>query len=413
MRMAIDEIQRRWFPPPLFARLTRRERAETLLLIAVGILGVGFRFFLAGISVGCDDADIWKEHADLIAAHGVGFAYEHIELESLQFNHPPLMGYLSLWARHVAGSDMVMFSFLMKLPGLLVEVMAAALIWRLWLERNMVTAARAFAAYGVCPTLILVSGFHGNTDCAYAGLTLLSFYLMREKNAPLLSGLALAAALNVKIVPVLMIAPLLSQCRSWTSVFRFSLGAAAAIIPFVPFLLTVPHALYRNVVEYNSQQLDWGVHAFLRTASDEAVIGQAMRAFTGKYVRLGRYVIMAAIVATSVLAAFRPQRLGYHVGAAAWALFLVLTPGFGVQYTVCVLPLLFAADLRRAVVFGLLAAAMLIFVYLPNTKLVLPLHGTVQYYPWPPIALLFGVLAWAVLVSYLGATMKKLVVTRD
>lgn len=390
--------------------MSRWERAKVFLLLAVGGVGLASRFWLASKSVGCDDADIWKEHANLIATHGLRFTYQHPELEAFPFNHPPLMGYLALWARHVSGSSMVQFAFWIKLPGLLTEVMTAYLIWSLWSKWSPLTAAWAFMAYGTSPTLIAFSGFHGSTDCAYAGLSLLSFYLLCEKRSPLLSGLAMAAALNVKILPVLMIAPLLAQCRSWREVLRWSLGASAGIVPLLPFVVTVPGAVYHNMVAYNSQQLEWGLYAFLKYGNEEAMLKGGLQTLTNEYVRNGRYLILASIIAVSVLAALRSHRLGYQLGAAAWALFLVLTPGYGVQYSVCILPLLFATDVRCAALYGALAGVMLFFIYGARLKLVLPLHGLVQYYPWPKIAVLFGVLAWAVLLGYLVKTVKRLVV---
>jgi hypothetical protein len=405
----------RWSPTSIFVGVNARERARVGLLIAVGVVGLAFRFWLANNSIGCQDADIWKEHADLIATRGgVGFAYEHPELEYMPFNHPPLMGYFSVLARRLSGSDVVRFSFLMKLPGLLAEVMTAGLIWSIWSKRNARAAAGAVAAYAVSPTLIMVSGFHGNTDCAYAGLTLLSFYLLCEKNAPLLSGLALAAALNVKIMPVLLIPPLLTQCRSWRQVLLFSAGTAAAIVPFLPFLVANPSAMYRNMVAYNSLQMEWGLHAFLSYANDEAMLGGMFRRFTIEFIRKGRYLIVGTIVAMSVLAAFREQRLRYQyqLGAATWAIFLVLTPGYGVQFSVSVLPLLFAANVGRAVAYSVLAGAMLFFIYGANMTFVLPLHGGVQYWPWPKPAVLFGILAWAVLVGHLVTFSKRLAAGR-
>ena len=135
-------LRHRWSPTAIFVGANARERARIGLLLAVGVVGLAFRFWLANNSIGCQDADIWKEHAALIATRGgVGFAYEHPELEYMQFNHPPLMGYLSVLARRASGSEMVRFSFLMKLPGLLTEVMTAGLIWSIWSKRNARAAA--------------------------------------------------------------------------------------------------------------------------------------------------------------------------------------------------------------------------------------------------------------------------------
>ena len=50
----------------------------------------------------------------------------------------------------------------------------------------------------------------------------------------------------------------------------------------------------------------------------------------------------------------------YHAGALGMMLFLALTPGFGAQYLVAVLPLIFAANIRLAALYGLTAYATLI-----------------------------------------------------
>jgi hypothetical protein len=286
--------------------------------------------------------------------------------------------------------------------------MAAYLVWRLWLKQSAKTAAWVFAGYALSLTQIEVSGFHGNTDCAYAGLSLLAFYLMQEKRSPGLAGLALAAALNVKILPLLMVPPLLVQCRSRKEFLRFSLGSSLAIVPLLPFLLTVPGAVYRNMLAYNSQQLEWGLMTFLKYADDYPPLSGELEGLMKAFVNGGRFLIVGSIAALAGLALFKSRRFAYHVGAGAWALFLVLTPGYGVQYAVSVVPLLFAADPRRGALYSFLAGAMLFFIYTHQMKLVFPLQAEVQYYPFPQVAVIFGILAWGVLISFLVSTVRKL-----
>jgi hypothetical protein len=376
--------------------------------LAIGCLGVLSRFILAALSTGCDDARIWREHADVIAAHGVRFAYENVHPASWQYNHPPLMGYWSALARKMSHSDLHVFSLWIKAPGLLVELLSATLVYRIWAARSPTAAPFAFAAYGLSLPLILVSGYHANTDCAYAGLTLLAVYLMHEKSKPFASGIALAAALNVKLMPLFLIPVLASQCRSWRSLLRFAGGLSIAIIPYVPFLVTVPRAVYTNMVAYNSQQLDWGIMAFLNAADKMEPFAHPAARFTELFVPSARYVILVSVIAISAVAAIRRRPLGYELGALAWALFLVLTPGYGVQYSVCVLPLLFVADLKRAVIYSLTAGLMLLAVYTKQMHLTLPLQADVQYYPFPPVGVLFGVLAWGTLVRFTVTTVRRI-----
>jgi hypothetical protein len=379
------------------------------VLLAIGVCGLLFRFWLAANSSGCDDADIWQEHARIIAKHGLRFAYQHPEAERAQFNHPPLMGYLSLWGLRVTGSDLRSFSWFMKAPGLFAELLSAYLLWKIHSKRGAVAAASVVAGFGLSLTQIEVAGFHCNTDCAYAGLSLLAFYLMREKRSPGLSGLALAAALNVKIMPLLMVPPLLSQCRSWRDARSFVLASSLAIVPYSPHIFTIPKAMYRNMVAYNSLQLEWGLNMFLKYAQEHSVLSAHLDRVTTLFVAQGRWLIVGSIAAASLLSFFSSRRFAYHVGALAWALFLVLTPGYGVQYAVCVVPLLFAAEPRTAVLYGTTAGLMLFFIYTERMKFELPLHAFVQYWPFPRVAVVFGVLAWAILLRYVFVTAHKLV----
>jgi hypothetical protein len=377
-------------------------------LLLIGLLGFLARYWLFRNTIGCDDSDIWLEHSKFVTAHGVLYAYQHPELERFPFNMPPLMGYFAVLAGKIAEGDFLSFARCMKLPGLLVEILSAWLVWRLGTKRSPLNGAMAFAAYGMSLPLIAVSGFHCNTDCAYAGLTLLSVYLLNEKRRPLWSGLVLAAALNIKILPVLLIPLMLSQCRSWREFVKFSLGVSVAGLPYLPFVLADYHSVYKTIVGYNSQQLEWGIYTFLSYANQHALITPHLGNLIPNFVNQGRFYFLGSILLVSILAYYRPRRFGFHTGALPWAIFLVLTPGFGVQYSVSVLPLLFAADLRRATLYSVFTGAMLFCIYTAKMKLIIPLHALVQYYPFPKLAVVFGILGWGVLVTYVIAAVKEL-----
>jgi hypothetical protein len=372
----------------------------TKIGIAIGCLGIVSRVVLAALSIGCDDADIWFQHARVIAAHGIRFAYENPHPVTFQYNHPPLIGYWSAFAFIASRADLYRFSLWMKVPGLLVEILSAALIYRIWSRRRSAKGALAFAAYGLSLPLILVSGYHCNTDCAYAGLTLLAVYLMQDKKWPFWSGVALAAALNVKLMPLILVPPLLSQCRSRRDLLHFGGGLAVAIVPFAPFLITSARVMYVNMVAYGSLQIDWGINAFLNYARATHPFALYAAKVRGPFLSSGRYLILISITALSALAAIRRRPLGYEIGALAWTIFLVLTPGYGVQYAVCALPLLFAVDIRAAAVYSLNVGIMLLTIYTKQMHFTFPLHTMVQYFPCPPVGVLFGVLAWGSLVGF-------------
>jgi len=163
------------------------------------------------------------------------------------------------------------------------------------------------------------------------------------------------------------------------------------------------------MVTYNSAPLDWGINAFLNSMGDLKPFSIITARLRAPFLWSSRYVIMAVITLLSGIAAFRRRPFGYEMGALAWAVFLILTPGYAVQYAVCVLPLLFVVDIRRAIVYSLWAGLLLLVIYTPNMRLSYPLVAPVQYYPFPAVAALFGILAWGSLLGFAFDTVRTLV----
>ena len=84
------------------------------------------------------------------------------------------------------------------------------------------------------------------------------------------------------------------------------------------------------------------------------------------------------------------------------ALFLVLAPGFGVQYVVFVLPLLCFVDFPEGVLWGWTSGVFIGAVYWMFRVSWMPLQSWhVGFVQFPAIVL--GMVAWAVLVHFIGA----------
>ncbi|MCA2980303.1 MAG: hypothetical protein INH41_10990 [Myxococcaceae bacterium] len=63
--------------------------------------------------------------------------------------------------------------------------MTLRLFWRIWKDRKGTAAAVAACSLGLW--VVLVSGYHGNTDCVGACLVLLAAWQL-EREKPLLAG---------------------------------------------------------------------------------------------------------------------------------------------------------------------------------------------------------------------------------
>jgi len=372
---------------------------EIRAFMLVGVLGMAARFVLAALSVGCNDVDIWHDHARAVLDHGVRYAFETRAI----YNHPPLTGYWSALSLALAGKDLHRFSMWLKVPMLLAEVLSAWIVYRVAARKGRLAGARAFAAYGLSLVSILVAGYHGNTDAVYAGLTLLSAYALEEKESPFWAGVALGLALNVKLMPLFLVPPLLARCRSRRGAVLFVAGLALALAPFLPFVLTIPRIMYRNMLAYNSLRDEWGLGAFFNYGGWGGNVAPLARAVAAFYIPIGRYVILLGVTIVAVAAYLRPRWTAYELGALGWAMFLIFTPGFGVQYTVCIVPLLYAANVERALLYSTFTGLFLAVIYSATLPWVLPLYAGIHD-PYAPLAVLFGLLGWAGLVRFVNLT---------
>jgi hypothetical protein len=415
----------------------RQSRLLRPLLLSAILLGLGLRIALAAVCWGTNDANTFGQFGFYIARDGLIPTY----IGDLWLNHPPIPAYWSeaawrLTERPTPGYDPGnpinsdthyvsqltdtpgrYFSAVFKIPTLLAECATAWVLYRLWRERAVrqahdragKTRGLAVAAmYAWSLDAILVSGYHCNTDPIYAFFCLLCVYLLQDKRWHFLAGLALAAAINVKLTPVLLILPLLLWHRSWQSAGRFLLGLAIGALPFVPVLLLAGKTFYANAIAYKSNPDNWGITCLLMQADKEPGAWYEFvpkeHPFASFYFNYGRYAVLALIAAWAVMARWRsnPREVGrpydaYTIAAVTLSLFLFFTPGFGVQYTVMVLPLLFAVWPGMANAYGLVAGLFLAVIYWAHW----PGHH------WPPNsqfagmfprpARVYGLAAWGLL----------------
>jgi uncharacterized membrane protein len=83
--------------------------------------------------------------------------------------------------------------------------------------------------------------------------------------SPLLSGCCVGMALNIKVVPLLLLPALLLYLKDWRS--RISCLTAACVtvlIPSLPCLIASPRAVAANVLAYSSFPGAWGLGALWR-----------------------------------------------------------------------------------------------------------------------------------------------------
>jgi hypothetical protein len=341
-----------------------------LLCYLAGSFGMLLRIVLWQISDGSNDIRTWGRYALLVEQYGLSGTY----IRDGDFNHPPLMGLWSQAVLHLAPMLGLPYGKCFKLLGMVSELATALLLFEIWRRRGQRDrAALAFAAYGCALTGILISGFHGNTDPAYWFLVLAAVYLLEDRNAPFLAGLTLGAALNVKLIPLLMVLPLAACCRSLKAALRYSLGGLVALLPFAVVLrFSGPEraAFMQNVFAYRSLRDSWGIELFQRmlVATFEVSappIAATINAWGEVYRQDGSKILLTITTALAVYNLCKP-RAGldpYGMAGLCFCLFLVLASGFGVQYLGCTVPLLLARNVRDGFWVASVSGVFLLLVY--------------------------------------------------
>lgn len=366
-------------------------------LVWLGSVGLASRFLLAWFSAGSDDIFTWELFARVAQASGVRYLYENVP----GFNHPPLMASLAhgaLWLAETTGWG---FPFCFKLPPLVAEIATALLLWDLCRRTVSVRhAALAFAWYGWNVDAMLVSAYHGNTDALGAFLCLLASVLVTEYHYHFAGGLALGAAVNVKLIAVLVIPALLAQPMSWRNLLRFSSGLALTAIPFVPVLMTSGGSFYRNAIAYNSFFKNWGLGFFISAGMNRWPLRRLSRLARPIFMAYGRWLIVVMVLAVSLWSRRRGRARSYDVPAMCLASFLILTPGFGVQYTIYVAPLLIAAGLAWGAAYSLLAGTFLFLVYYAFLTSSEPPFSSIIGGSFPLSSAAVGLASWTLLVAF-------------
>lgn len=392
--------------PPRFALPIRALWA----LIAAGFV---VRLLLCCTTWGSIDTINYIRFAFAIDQNGLLKSYA----DNPYYNHPPMPAFLSWVALRIVGRSGFGFAVVYRIPIVLADFGTAMLLRQIVLARGgTARAALAVAAmYAWNPCALLISGYHFNTDPIVAMLSLLAVHLLQDRGRPLLGGLALGLAINVKLIPILLIPPLLLSSTSWRPAIRFVIGLAIMAVPYVPFLILEP-AFARNVLGYKSSPDPWGILFLLRKAFPGGIDAKGEVVSPDHpamlYHRFGAGIVLACSVAWGFIARCLGGRFDrFRIAAVTYTLFLVFAPGFGVQYLALVAGFFYvAAPTRFANLFGVVAGLFLLAVYFFYWDGSFPISSLVDR-PFPDQLAAMGLVTWGLLLVFLVAIAPRRSVT--
>src|ERR1700712_1624491 len=183
--MAISATGRPRFRPRAEVGRARR------LIVVFAVPFMAIKVVIAATTFGTNDIAHWGDFlagerlAGPVGIYGLKFAASF-------YNHPPLVGYF-LAVLNLLEKGGISYGFALRSISSLADVGTAFLVFELLRRRCALSRARNSAfLIVVSPTLIMVSGFHGNTDPVFVMFVFLGVFLLVDRRLAFLAGVAIA-----------------------------------------------------------------------------------------------------------------------------------------------------------------------------------------------------------------------------
>ena len=186
------------------------------------------------------------------------------------------------------------------MPGILADAGGLRLVWKSPRFQEVWKNAReawALLLLATAPPLILIAGFHGNTDTLMIFFLLLTVWLAeRGKSWP--AGCAFGLAVSVKLVPLMAGPAILFYLSSPGKQIRFFAAAGfVMLIAWSPFLVQDPGAIVSRVFGYRGFYGHWGLSWLaLHLAGADPRFGWFNQIFHD----FGAYIALAAVLIASL-----------------------------------------------------------------------------------------------------------------
>ena len=373
------------------------DRSLVIALVCTTLL----KLYLALAPEGSLDTAGFLDHLHKIRALGVD-AYHVRGVFDNPFNSPPAMIHVIRFWGWLADTSGIPFRFWLRLPSVLSDVgsflLVARWLTKLWPNKNHVGVLMCLV---LCPTAILISGYHGNTDSVMIFLILLSIYLVETT---WIAGLLFGLALCVKAVPLAFVPAIFLYLPTWRKRFIFfGIAILIFVICSLPYLAQDPKAILSTVFGYSSIYGKWGWTQLAVIIFPDPTYLHGRFDVQGPhatFARILKLVTMVLIVGVSVWLNRAKSKPSLFIQCGLMTtILLFMAPGFGPQYLVWLVPFVVALGLRTTLLY-----------YVTSGFLVIGQYACEAFASCFPLVLrlLIGFLCWLSLVAMILAYRRAL-----
>jgi hypothetical protein len=333
--------RRGWYNVQFCKMKVPRPATAQSIFWAVVLSAALLKLILALSTVGTNDVLFFQAYAAKVQSEGAVALYRDdiVLLDSAGlprhpevFAHPPLIIHLLQflsWAQALTGLS---FPFLFRLLSILADIGSAVLLRRLLSASSGVEQSFLPAClFAGAPLLIFLSGFHGNTDPIMVFFLLLCVWLLSERRIPWVAGVAFGIGCNVKVWPLILVPAIVLSIPGFRDRLLFSVSALLTfLLGALPVAAENPSLVAGKVFGYSSLIDHWGLSRIL------PLIG--LPSLLVLYDQFGRPLLLLAGIGAGIWLSWKSRAgIPLRIGLVT-SLFLVFTPGFGIQYLSWLLP---------------------------------------------------------------------------
>ncbi|GIF74914.1 hypothetical protein Asi02nite_44320 [Asanoa siamensis] len=277
------------------------------------------------------------------------------------YNHPPLIGYLLYTYNWLVAHGVADLSTLVKLPSIFADLVSSLVVFDLVRRaRSLREGTAAGLAVALSPALFVISGFHGNNDPLFVMFALVAAWLLMTRRSASLAGVAIALAVSVKLIPVILVPVLALAAWRWgfKRLVAFLVGSGLTMgVIWAPAVLLKWTDLKAQVLGYAGIGVrEWGPVQFAKWL-------HAPDGLVDLMIGPGRWVsLLLGALLPVALVWRRPEKLHVAIGLG-FAVFLLLSPAFGMQYLTWPLAAAYLVNFWVATGYHVAASTLIWVVY--------------------------------------------------